>query len=74
MQLQVVCNVAEAPEGRELLQQAGAPLRKKLALIHKEAEQGQLKRAAAEAIRQCRFTCFPGEPAEIADRLERGKA
>ena len=63
-----MCNVAEAPEARILLERAGAP--ELLAHIHQRAESGQLKRSAAEAIRQCRFKCFPGEPANIASQLE----
>ncbi|KAF5834890.1 radial spoke protein 14 [Dunaliella salina] len=55
--MQVVCNVAEAPEGREALIRCGVP--HLLAHIHQRAENGQLKGSAAEAIRQCRFKCFP---------------
>lgn len=49
--------MAEAPEARVLLEQAGAP--RLLHYIHQKAASGQLKRAAAQAIRQCAFKHYP---------------
>ncbi|EFJ53058.1 hypothetical protein VOLCADRAFT_102680 [Volvox carteri f. nagariensis] len=65
-----ICNVAEAPEAREILAECGAA--PKLQRIFEGALSEPLKRSAAHAIRQCRFKhlpyeVLPGAPALLAE-------
>ncbi|GLC34015.1 40S ribosomal protein S14-B (RP59B) [Pleodorina starrii] len=65
-----ICNVAEAPEAREILAECGAA--PKLQRIFEGAVSEPLKRSAAQAIRQCRFKhlpyeVLPGAPPLVAE-------
>ncbi|GIL46278.1 hypothetical protein Vafri_3299 [Volvox africanus] len=68
--MMTICNVAEAPEARDILAECGAA--PKLQRIFAGAASEALKRSAAHAIRQCRFKhlpyeVLPGAPPLVAE-------
>jgi hypothetical protein len=58
--MEIITNVAEAPEARPVLSELGAPM--KLLAIHEgtgEESDTPLRRSAAQALRQCGFKHLP---------------
>lgn len=58
--MEVISNVAEAPDSRPVLAECGVLAR--LVDIHSNAASEMLKRSAAQALRQCKFHHWPYEP------------